>query len=450
MAFPWFHAVILVASYAAFPLGVWMIWPSRWNVIAMYQFGFFVVAYLIPIMFTGVPQIEPSYPSPAPALLNLFTEIMAAGACFFLCGIVTGANLPRLRFASESWLSLSATAGAEEYVYYRCISLLTVAVAGLYVSFPLMGYVPALSADPLQAKYFHGVYRPGYLRAVWLYLPCFYVFVAYTPLVVLLISRRPRLKYLAIFAAGLVALALTLHRGDFGGPFLLGIGFVMAASRLRHPMRAFLLVCVLSWSLGAVANYGMAIFLGLHTEGVATLIERPTLAGLIASGSPDLGENLEFLRAFLAHGEYTFGRNWVGGLIPLQSYWNPGLWALSVALDISHAEVVNAVSGGLRIAVPLTGFSCLDWPGVLLFSFIIGGLGGYIIGCAKRKVASDAPVAVKAVWVLVASILLDNVGAPTWHTLIPLITLAPLVHPVRIVSGLKIFAVPGNKEVVMS
>jgi hypothetical protein len=214
MDFPWFQSVLLLASYAVFSLGTWIVWRSRWNLIAPVQSGFFLVAYLIPLLLTdGLYLFQPSNPSVQPQLINLYTSLMLVGACMYILGLLAGANLPRFAIADKPFFSLPRFLTCKEYVRQRTISIAAAAAFGLYISFLIMGYVPLFAAEPLQAKYFHDQYRPGYLRAVWLYLPCFSAFTVYAPILMLVMWQRPRIRYAFVFIVGLAALVLTLHRG---------------------------------------------------------------------------------------------------------------------------------------------------------------------------------------------------------------------------------------------
>jgi len=209
---------------------------------------------------------------------------------------------------------------------------------------------------------------------------------------------------------------------------LLGVAILFAASRLRHSIVEFLVVCLLVWSIGAVFNYVLMVYFDVGTMRAGN--SEVTIWTLIAGGAPDINDSMHFLSRFMNHPQYSLGRNIIGGLMPNQYKWNPGLWSLSVAREMTREEVVNFAAGGLRLAIPVTGFASFDWLGVNIISFGIGFATGYIVAFARRHVAA-APVEVKSVVLIVAWCLIGNLDAPTWHLMTPLLMLAPLIYPMR-------------------
>jgi hypothetical protein len=237
-----------------------------------------------------------------------------------------------------------------------------------------------------------------------------------------------------ILLAGVGAFVLLLHRGEVGGPLLLGLGMILAASRVRHSILWFAVAGMFVWSLGATANYLISLYFDVGMMKV-TGLEEFTVWRLIEGGAPDVREGLLFFQQFLRHGSYTFGRTWLGGLIPLQSQWHPGLFALRTALELSPEEANNFPGGGLRLAIPIQGYACLGWPGVLIFSLTMGVLTGYIVRFARRRITGSAPTEIKALVVMVAWVLIGSLDAPNWHVLTPLIMLLPVIYPVRFPLG---------------
>ena len=362
------------------------------------------------------------------ALINLYTAIMAVGASTYVAGLFIGQKLPPIIVFGSPLFRLSSSLQYAELVRKRTVWITTVAVIGMFLSFAIMGYLPMFAEDPLQAKYFHDQYRPGYLRAIWLFIPSLSAFLAYVPIFMLVISRRFKVRYLVILLAGFCSVALILHRGDLGGPVLLGIGFILVASKRKRAIPAFLVIGVLVSCVGAMMNYFLALYFDVGLVKIGG--EENTIWNLMAGGVPDVHEGLTFLQSFMIHGQYTIFRTWLGGLVPLQYKWNPGIWALTVAFEMTHEEASNFVSGGLRVAIPIMGFACLDWPGAIIFSFTIGLMTGYIVTFAKRRVLGS-PVEIRATIIAFAFALIASLDSPNWRSLPPLLTLMPLIYPVR-------------------
>ncbi|MGH7780954.1 MAG: hypothetical protein ACREQR_14140, partial [Candidatus Binataceae bacterium] len=151
---------LLAISLCVFPLGTYVVWPSRWNIPAHLQLGFCLVAYVIPLFLTDIIQQFPK------GLVEFFVEVMLLGAICYLSGMVVGTQLPRLkatklRFSFEP----SDRRFFRPFVSRRAVALLGTAVVGLYLSYLIMGYIPMFAANPWEAKYARGDYREAYHRA---------------------------------------------------------------------------------------------------------------------------------------------------------------------------------------------------------------------------------------------------------------------------------------------
>ena len=84
----------------------------------------------------------------------------------------------------------------------RVIVVTFLSTVGLLASFVIMGYVPLFAADPLQAKYFRGEYREGFLRASFILRPCLFALIAYLPLAIVVAATKRRLRYFFLILAG--------------------------------------------------------------------------------------------------------------------------------------------------------------------------------------------------------------------------------------------------------
>jgi hypothetical protein len=429
MDYPWCQATILLFSFALLHLSTWIIWPSRWNLIVIPNVGFFFVAYFVALLLTdAMKDYLPTDPFADANLLNLFTAIIVVGALFYVLGLIIGSEMPRVGFSQFRVFTLFS----DRYVRRRTAQIMLLAIAGLYLSLLLRGDIPAFASDPLQAKYNHGEYRAGYLRSIWLYYPAFSAFVAYAPIMLLTAYRTRRIRYVFLVVVGIAAMALYLQRGAVGVPILLGLATI-AAARSRKAVVLFLALSLFVWSFGSVANYLAAAYFDIRT---ATIKQEVSVWDLISGGAPDVPENLLVLEKFTANPQYTWGRTWVGGLVPLEAQWNQGIWALSVAHESSHDEAIEMPGGGMRLELPILGYTAFGWLGAMAFPMIIGMLSGYVVQFAKRRIRSDTPPEVAAVVAMTAAMLVQFFTIPLWASLTPLIVIFPLIHPIRLSFGL--------------
>src|SRR5262249_55680774 len=143
--------------------------------------------------------------------------------------------------------------------------------------------------------------------------------------------------------------------------------------------------------VGTLGNYLLDAYLGIQLGHSANQQE---IAALIESGAPDVDEALRFFDSFLDHKQYTYGAQFVGGLIPMKSvvgqwiplaHWNPWEWSLAILYGTDDEEFLSTVrSGGLRIPLAISGYAAFGWWGVLFTTAGAGFLTGYLVRFAKR------------------------------------------------------------------
>jgi hypothetical protein len=272
-------------------------------------------------------------------------------------------------------------------MFRRRVALVCIlAVSGLYVGFAIMGFVPALADNPLQAKYFQGEYHAGYLRAAIIFRPSFLAFLAYLPLLLVLAHREHKVRYYLLISAGLIAIAGCLNRGEAGLALTAGVGILVAARGGRAVFTAYLAALVLFVIVGTLANYLLNAYFALKTGNYGP---EQQLSEVISLGAPDVAESLKFFESFEQQEQYTYGAHLLGGLVPLQSWtlnwiplarYNPGFWAEGVMLGTDDQEIIrNSGGGGIRIAVPISGYAAFGWLGAVLVSAIAGFITGYLV-----------------------------------------------------------------------
>jgi hypothetical protein len=427
--------IALLLSCAVFSFGPYLVWPSRWNVVGHFQLGFFVVAYLIPLLWTD-PAGSAGHSS-----IYLYSSIMAWGACFYLLGLPFGFFSPRYSLTGYRLLAIPQPEYARLF-RDRVVKVAFWSTFGLLLSFAIMGYVPMFAADPLEAKYFHGAYQAGFLRAAVLFKPSFFAFVSYLPLFTVICKKAKRARYSLLLLIGLAAAAGYLRRGEIGIPLIAGVGILVAEKRSLTLFASYLAVVICVVWIGTLANYLLSAYLSIktgHFEGIEAS------ADLIADGAPDVKEGLLFFDSFEHEGEpFTYGAQFLGGLIPEQSLtvswiplarYNPGFWAEGVMYGTQDQDFIrNSGGGGLRIEVPISGYCAFGWIGAIVMSALSGFLTGYLARFAKRY-AGQGSLEQSAVVVSMYLALYQFAGDPCAMVLLhlmPVIALAWLIYPMRI------------------
>ena len=199
----------LLVSCAAFSLGPYFVWSNRWNIVGHTQLGLFIVQYFIPLLFTD------SFGYAHRNTVRLYTEIMVLGACIYLLALRIGYTSPRFSLTGNRILALSR----DEYRQLfnrRVVTVTLLSTIGLVVGFAIMGFVPILAADPLQAKYFHGEYHAGYQRAEIIFRPSYIAFITFLPLTFVVAANKRKLRYYLLILVGVAAIVGCLNRGELG------------------------------------------------------------------------------------------------------------------------------------------------------------------------------------------------------------------------------------------
>ena len=119
--------------------------------------------------------------------------------------------------------------------------------------------------------------------------------------------------------------------------------------------------------------------------------------------------------------------------LPVARY-SPGRWAHGVLLCTDDPKIAgNIGSGGLRIAVPISGYAAFGWFGVVLMSAVAGFFTGYLVRFAKRHVkrSSIEQSAVVIAMYLGLSRLALSPTSMMWQEVLQPIILAWLIYTIE-------------------
>jgi hypothetical protein len=249
--------------------------------------------------------------------------------------------------------------------------------------FVWMGFLPMFADDPLAAKFFRGPYRWQSKTLAAAYRFSYYMVATLIPVAFAAWYVTRRKSHLLAALMGVAAMALALTRGPVVGGFLLFLGLVAAPK--RYGFRAYLIFVLLIYPFGAASYFLLGRVFDVY--GLFGYYKTDTLWDIIASGSPDVAEHLNFLGSFLSYGDFTHGRTFWGGLIPGNYSWNPAVWTLTLnAGGLNRADVTEVISGGLRLPVAIWGYTAFGWLGSAGVSFLSGCIWGIGATFTKRRV----------------------------------------------------------------
>lgn len=354
-------------------------WPSRWNIIAHGQFVFAMIAYVVPVL--GL-EVQSAFSQDA---VTLYYKVVLAGALATFVGALAGLPLGRKSFQTRL-LRIERVADAEGIKTVRrkrvAVAAL-VALLGMALCFAILGFIPALAADPFSAKFFKGEYANAYGAVAPLYRATTTVITLVIPLVAAYCWDRRDVGWGILLALCLLVMLLTLQRGPAVTGILIFFGVLAAAK--RHRMAPYFVALVAVYVTGSALYYalgalGVTAYMG-STASTLSFWEN------VAAGAPDVKDQLSFIEAWLARPEYTNGLTFIGGLVPGNFHWNPAVWGLSITNPGS--DISEIASGGYRLPPPLWGYVSFGAAGVLGVGFLYGLLSSWIAGCGRRMVTKS-------------------------------------------------------------
>jgi len=372
------RALVVCVALVSLSLAPYAVWASRWNIPAHTQLAFALVAYVIPIGLLGTLD------EADPTVVGLYAKIVVLGAAAFFVGVLLGAPIAGLACWRPASDFVRRSAINAESVAPKRIALLSAAcLAGMLFSFAVMGFIPALSADPFSAKFFRGAYAEAYGPIAPIYRFSTTILALLLPQLTVYALQRSQFVWKLLLGGALIVMLLSLQRGPAISGVLLAVGVVLAMK--GRGMWLYILGLAGVYFAGSVvyeilAQFGFQAFANANTNSAGLL-------GRAAAGAPDVSDQMTFLTYWLARPEFTNGLTFVGGLIPGNFHWNPSVWSLAV---INPGQEVSAVvSGGLRLPAPLWGFVSFGWLGVVGVSLISGVLTGLITRIARTLIPSS-------------------------------------------------------------
>lgn len=330
-----------------------LLWRRRDNVLGYLQFGFFVAAFLVPVLGTTV--VDDASPKHAEQYANL----MLIGAGAFLVGLAAGGRvggnirLPRLSFGTATPMPSVRVA----------LNARRIAVGGVVVfmgSFALLGYVPLLTADRQLAKYGVGPYAAGFARGSLFYNVSLTVGSTILPVLLAFAMRQRRLLDVVLAFTLFSCLMMSLSRQmAFIGPLV----FLIALAVERR-WRAWAITASV-----AFAYVGSALFNTLVS--LAPLSGRKSFPEQVLDQTADVRDYIAFLDGFEQRGSVQLGmRPLTAALKFSKEAFNPADYALKVRTGLN--DITGLASGGIRLPAPVWGFASFGYAGGAVWSLISG------------------------------------------------------------------------------
>lgn len=361
---------LCVAALMAQMIAPYLIWRSRWNVPAHLNLGFCVTAYIIPGLLTDV------WSNVSARTVDVYIWMNVLGALALIAGLWAGARLPPATGLRDRLMPL-LTGASDRLAHQRVDRLVWIGIVGMVLAYAIMGFVPMFADDPLSAKQFKGDYFERYYRAAYVFRFSFSVLVACLPVVFTCWWAFKSRRSLMLGATAAALIGVSLARASTAIGLLTFLGFV-AASRPKW-VKWYLFLVAVVYPLGSAGYLLLGYALGI--ESLTSIYSVDSVFDIVASGAPDIFDQLNFLEGFYGVDTFTYGRTFFGGLVPGNFTWNPSVWTLTY--DNLGADISETVSGGLRLSVALWGYANFGWPGVVVIPMLSGAVTGWMLGLLK-------------------------------------------------------------------
>lgn len=347
------------------------------------------VAIIVPAF---ILRVQDDYP---PEIVDLYVQILLVGVLALLPGLILGFMMGKGRTTNFSF-DIMASPDYEVRVISLTKTLLTIGIAGLVISYAVMGFIPLFAADPISAKLFRGPYQAPYLRVAVLYRASFFILSTIIPIAFIIWYKTKKPFFLFSVIAVVVLMAMSLARsGAFSG-IILALAIIMSfKSRFTF---AILMLMLIGIFIGSAFFY--------YIIGIRTFDDNVNIWRVLNAGTPDIEDQLNFMIRFQESPVWTYGRTIYGGLIPGHYQWNPSVYTLNI---VAPGIDINEVgSGGLRLPLPMWGYVSFKWIGVVLFSFVTGLMGGFFLQLLKNWIQKFDSIILRATAVVIFVTVFGN------------------------------------------
>jgi len=154
------EGILIFLCSSVFMCGTYLVWPSRYNVMAHLNLGFIFIAYFIPAV---ILKDQNDF---SDNTVSLYALILVVGAVCFVIGLYSGFLIKPIRISNFSFSFLDTEIYKQRIIKITS-QFLIIGIIGQSFGYLLMGFIPAFAADPVAAKFFRGPYQvPFYVSII--------------------------------------------------------------------------------------------------------------------------------------------------------------------------------------------------------------------------------------------------------------------------------------------
>ncbi|MDB4903550.1 MAG: hypothetical protein JWQ63_2831 [Mucilaginibacter sp.] len=383
------QGVLIFFCSSIFMCGTYLVWPSRYNVMAHLNVGFIFIAYFVPAIILK-DQNEFS-----DDIVSLYVLILLIGATCFVIGLYTGFLIKPVRLSNFSFTFLDKEIYKKRIIKVTRMFLIA-GLSGLFFAYLLMGFVPAFASDPVAAKFFRGVYQvPFYVSII--YYSSFFILTTITPIsIIIWYTNKKKNLFLIGSIAAVTLMMVSLSRGPAFSGIVLAVAIIMSFKNKRtFWLLIILLISIYLFSSVFYFIVGVRNFADVNTN----FKDDHPFWRVISAGTIDIQDQLNFLDFFDKDPIWTYGRTILGGLVPSHYIWNPSVFTLRVTRP--GEDVTTLISGGLRLQMPMWGYVSFQWIGVVVFCFLSGFIKGLLLKFSKYWIYKSQSILIATVVIVI-------------------------------------------------
>lgn len=383
------QGVLIFLCSSIFMCGTYLVWPSRYNVMAHLNVGFIFIAYFVPAI---ILKDQNEFPD---NIVSLYVLILLIGSTCFVIGLYAGFLIKPIRLSNFSFTFLDIEIYKQRIIKITRTFLIA-GISGLSFAYLLMGFVPAFASDPVAAKFFRGVYQvPFYVSIV--YYSSFFILTTITPIsIIIWYTNRKKNLFLIASIAAIILMTVSLSRGPAFSGVILAVAIIMSFKNKR----TFWLLIILLISVYLISSvFYFIVGVRNFTDVNTNLNDDHPFWRVISAGTIDIQDQLNFLDFFDKDPIWTYGRTILGGLVPSHYIWNPAVFTLRVTRP--GEDITTLISGGLRLQMPMWGYVSFQWIGVVVFCFLSGFIKGLLLKFTKYWIYKSQSILIATVIIVI-------------------------------------------------
>lgn len=372
------YQVILFLSFLIPFLIKFILWPSKKNIMFIQEIPFFILANLGGCVYLFDYSINKH--SLNTDNIEGLVYLMLIGSLLYTLAFYLGFK-SKLKIKNSIYIKIKKLVYKIDLRYNLMIKKMHFLIAFLSIiaiiffiySYFVMGFTPMFAKNPLEAKYFAGIYQEQYLPVAYYFRIALNISIMVNPfLIIFIFNSHSYMKYfyVILFVLIFILVLLSLRRSSLAASIISMIFIFVIYYKNSKYILHFSVIYFLIFIAGSATTAILFYFIGLNDDFDIIAIVK---------GVPDVSDLLWFWDSFIKNNyEFSYGRTIYGGLVPHHYDWNP-----SVVTKLVIGAGKNIATGGFRLPFQLDGYIAFGILGTIIWSIYNGLIEGIYLKSMK-------------------------------------------------------------------